>query len=174
MNALDQRGTFEPDELYIERCIARAIILRQSVRIVSRQKFGGYRANIITYLIAWLSHHTAKSVNLDAIWSTQAISGPLATFIDVLSTHAHAHAHVTTPPRGQNVTEWCKKEACWKRFRDTAIEIPTDVEAGLLSRDKAHSGRSTSVLDEQASEAEPELVERVSSIPSQTWFDLAT
>jgi hypothetical protein len=171
MDVLDQRGVFEPDERYFERCVARAILFRQSERIVSRQKFGGYRANIVTYLLAWLSHHTAKRVDLDSIWSAQELSGPLATFIEVLS--IHAHAHVTTPPGGQNVTEWCKKEACWERFRDTLIEIPADVEAGLLSRDKAHTGRSTSVLEEQASEAESEQVARVSAIPSQTWFDLA-
>ena len=129
-DALDKRGTFEPDERYFERCVARAILFRQSERIVSRQKFGGYRANIVPYLVAWLSHRTAKRVNLEAIWSAQELPEPLAAFVEVLS--VHAHAHVTSPPGGQNVTEWCKKEASWERFRDTRPEIPADVEAGLM------------------------------------------
>lgn len=171
MDVLDQRGAFEPDERYFERSVARAILFRQSERIVSRQKFGGYRANIVTYLLAWLSHHTAKRVDLDAIWAAQELPSALATFIEVLS--VHAHAHVTTPPGGQNVTEWCKKEACWERFRETNIEIPADVEAQLLSRDKAQSRRSPNVLEEQASATESEQIARVAATPAQTWFDLA-
>lgn len=171
MDALDQRGMFEPDEHYFHRSVARAILFRQSERIVSRQKFGGYRANIVTYLIAWLSHHTAKRVDLDAIWLAQELPAALAAFVEILS--VHAHAHITTPPGGQNVTEWCKKEACWDRFRDTLIEIPADVESILLSREKAQVGRSTSVLEEQASATESDQIDRVASVSAQTWFDIA-
>ena len=69
--------------------------------------------------------------------------------------------------------EWSKKEACWEGFRQVVIEIPADVETGLLSRDRAHAGGSASVLEEQTSEAESEQVTRVAQIPAQTWFDLA-
>jgi len=171
MDALDQRGSFDPQEGYFQRAVARAILFKQSERIVSRQKFGGYRANIVTYLIAWLSHHTAKRVDLDAIWAAQELPAPLASFIEVLS--VHAHAHVTTPPGGQNVTEWCKKEACWERFRDTPIEIPANVDAGLLSRENARTSGSASVLEEQTDAGESELVDRVAEVPAQTWFDIA-
>ena len=171
MDALDQRGTYEPDEPYFERAIARAILFRQTEKIVSRQKFGGYRANIVTYSLAWLSHHTAKRIDLEAIWSSQELPPALAAFLEVLS--VHAHAHVTTPPGGQNVTEWCKKEACWDAFRERAIPIPEDVEAGLVSRDPAHTTGSGSVLEEQISVAESEQVDRVAAVPAQTWFDLA-
>ena len=171
MDAVDKRGAFEPDEAYFQRAVARAILFKQSERIVSRQKFGGYRANIVTYLIAWLSHHTAKRVDLGAIWACQDLYAPLASFIETLS--VHAHAHVTTPPGGQNVTEWCKKEVCWERFREKQIEIPADVEAGLLSREKARASGSTSVLEEQISSTESEQVDRIALVPAQTWFDLA-
>jgi hypothetical protein len=171
MDALDQRGSFELQEGYFQRAVARAILFKQSERIVSRQKFGGYRANIVTYLIAWLSHRTAKRVDLDAIWAAQELPAPLASFIEVLS--VHSHAHVTTPPGGQNVTEWCKKEACWERCRDIPIERPADVEAGLLSREKARTSASASVLEEQTSASESELVDRVAEVPAQTWFDIA-
>jgi len=171
MDAVDKRGNFEPDETYFHHAVARAILFKQSERIVSKQKFGGYRANIVTYLIAWLSHHTAKRIDLDSIWAGQELSDPLASFIEILS--VHAHAHVTTPPGGQNVTEWCKKEVCWERFRETRIEIPADVEAGLLSREKARTATSASVLEEQISSSESEQVERIALVPAQTWFELA-
>lgn len=171
MDSLDQRGAFDPDVSYFERAVARAILFKQAEKIVSKQKFGGYRANIVTYSLAWLSHHTAKRVDLDAIWTAQEISTTLATFLEVLG--GLAHAHITTPPGGQNVTEWCKKEACWNGFRDRALEIPADVEAELLSRDRAHAAGSSNVLEEQTSAAESELVNRVAEIPAQTWLDLS-
>ena len=171
MDAVDKRGNFKPDETYFHHAVARAILFKQSERIVSRQKFGGYRANIVTYLIAWLSHHTARRIDLDAIWKVQELSTPLASFIELLS--VHAHAHVTTPPGGQNVTEWCKKEVCWERFRETRVEIPANVEAELLSREKAPTATSPNVLEEQISSSESEQVERVALVPAQTWFELA-
>jgi hypothetical protein len=171
MFALDQRGVFQPDERYFERCVARGILFKQTERIVSRQKFGGYRAQIVTYLLSWLSYHTAKRVDFDAIWSAQDLSEPLAVFIGLLS--VHAHTHVTTPPGGQDIGEWCKKEVCWEGFRAKIIDIPAAVEAGLLSRDRAHAGGSASVLEEHASAAEFEQVDRVAAVPAQTWFDLA-
>lgn len=171
MFALDQRGTFEPDERYFERCVARAILFKQAEKIVSRQKLGGHRAQIVTYLLAWLSHHTAKRVDLDVIWSTQTISPALASFIEILS--VHAQSYLTAVPGNQDIGEWSKKEACWEGFRQKTIEIPPDVEAGLLSRDRGHAAGPVSVLEEHISEAESEQVARVAEVPAQTWFDLA-
>ncbi|ESX86273.1 AIPR family protein [Mesorhizobium sp. LNJC403B00] len=171
MDHVENRGSFEPDERYFERCVARAILFRRAEKIVSRQKFGGYRANIVTYALAWLSHHTAKRVDLEAAWGAQQLSRALEEFIETLS--VHAHEHVTTPPGGQNVTEWCKKEVCWEQFRERSIPIPAGLEAELLSRDKAHVAGSTHALEEQTSVAETEQVARVAAFPAQTWFDLA-
>lgn len=171
MDHVDNRGSFEPDERFFQRCVARAILFRRAEKIVSRQKFGGYRANIVTFALAWLSHHTAKRVDLEAIWATQQLSPALEAFIETLS--VHAHEHVTTPPGGQNVTEWCKKEGCWEKFRERSIAIPAALESELISRDKAHAAGSPHALEEQISIAETEQVARVAAFSAQTWFDLA-
>jgi hypothetical protein len=171
MDELEQRGAFEPDERFFERAIARAILFRQAEKIVSRHKFGGYRANIVTYSIAWLSHHTSRRVDLDAIWSAQQLSPALTSFLEVLS--VHAHRHVTQPAGGQNVTEWAKKPACWEQFRETEIEIPTALQGELVTRDKTRTAADAHSLEEEASEAETELVRRVAEVQAQNWFDLA-
>lgn len=171
MDVLEQRGNFEPDERWFERAVARAILFRQSEKIVSRQKFGGYRANIVTYTIAWLSHHTERRINLDGIWATQELTPALAGFVETLS--HHAHDHITSPPGGQNVTEWAKKLACWEGFRDLKIEIPAAVKGELVTRDGARTAEGAHALEEQVSAAEGEQLARVSAVPSQTWFDLA-
>jgi hypothetical protein len=170
MDRLDARGEFVPDEAWFRRAVARAILFRETERIVSRQRFGGYRANIITYTLAWLSHRTAKRVDLDAIWAAQALPAPLADFIELVS--GRAHEHVTAPPGGQNITEWCKKERCWERFREVDVELSAGVESGLLSRE-ARTRTPVHTLDEQATAHETATIDRVAAIPAETWFGLA-
>lgn len=171
MDVLEQRGAFEPDERYFQRAVARAILFRQAEKIVSRQKFGGYRANIVTYSIAWLSHHTERRIDLDGIWAEQELSSALAAFIETLS--IQAHEHITTPPGGQNVTEWAKKLACWEAFRDLSIQIPTSLRSELVTRDGARTAEGAHVFEEQVNEAESEIVAKVAAVEAQTWFDIA-
>ncbi len=49
-----------PTTIYFERLIAKAILFKKTDRIVARQEFGGYKANIVYYTIAKLSHATAQ------------------------------------------------------------------------------------------------------------------
>ena len=171
MDRLEKRGVFLPDESYFHHAMARAILFKQTERIVSRHKFGGYRANIVTYSIAWLSHHTAKRIDLDAIWAAQDISPALATFLETLT--VHAHDHVTSPPNGQNVTEWCKKDASWEKFRDSALAIPSALDTELLTRERTNASASAHAIEEHASADEAELIARVGAVPSETWFGLS-
>lgn len=171
MDILEQRGAFEPDDRYFERAVARAILFRRAEKIVSRQKFGGYRANIVTYSLAWLSHHTERRVDLDGIWTAQSLSEALEGFIETLS--IHAHEHITNPPGGQNVTEWAKKLGCWEAFRDVAIEIPSGLRSELVTRASTRTAGRAHVFEEQVSTAESEQVARVAAVESQTWFDIA-
>ena len=171
MDRLDARGGFVPNEEYFREAMARAIMFKQTERIVSRQKFGGHRAEIVTYSLAWLSHHTAMRVDLEGIWSAQSMPDPLAAYIEKVV--VHAHRHVTNPPGGQNVTEWCKKEKCWEIFREIEIPIPAAVEAGLLSREKGNERKKPDPMGGKLSKNEEEAIARVSTIPADTWFGLS-
>ena len=171
MDRIDARGGFVPDEAYFKRAMARAILFKESERIVSKQQFGGYRVNVVTYALAWLSHATAKRVDLDAIWNAQSLPEPLADFIERIS--VKANRHVTNPPGGQNVIEWCKKEVCWERFKETEIAIPAKVEALLLTRGEKERVHAPSTLEEQTSVDEDATIARVASVSAETWFSLS-
>jgi hypothetical protein len=110
-------------------------------------------------------------VDLDAIWNAQALPPALADFIAAVS--VHANAHVTTPPGGQNITEWCKKELCWERFRDLEIAIPAGVQQLLITREERTRRSSNHTLEEQTTVEEDEVIARVSAIASETWFSLS-
>jgi hypothetical protein len=171
MDAVGKRGAFAPDEIYFQRVVARAILFRETERIVSRQKFGGYRANIVTYTLAWLSHHTARRVDLAAIWAAQTVTPVLAAAIENIC--VAVHRHITAPPDGQDVKEWCKKEACWTQFRDTAITLPGALEKELITRERADLERTGPALEEIRTEEELQVEQAVIAIPADTWFQIA-
>ena len=85
----------------------------------------------------------------------------------------HAHRHVTEPPGGQNITEWCKKEKCWEIFREIDITIPAAVEAGLLSREKGNKRKKPEPLGGKLSKEEEEAITRASAVSAETWFGLS-
>jgi hypothetical protein len=170
LDGLEQRGTFEPDETYFKHMVARCILFKETERIVSKQKFGGYRANIVTYTLACLSHQTAKRIDIGAIWASQALSPAIRNFIELLC--HYAHKHITKPPGGQNVTEWCKKDACWEKFKEVQVDLPVELQRELLSREKANNPSSHSSADNVTAE-DRELISSISRVSAQTWFNLA-
>ena len=130
---LGERGRVEPDRTYFERLVAKAVLFKVTERIVQRQNFGGYRANIVTYTIALLCNAIDQRLDLERIWREQAIGETLEKVIGDLS-HG-VHAIIINPPDGRNITEWCKSEACWDAVREGT---PTAAVAGL--RDEVVSG----------------------------------
>ena len=116
------------NEAWYREVVARAIVFKATEKIVSAQPWyqGGYRANIVAYSIAKIAHDVTKNgraVDFQAIWRRQAI--PTA-FKDALVAVAEpVHAVLIDPHEGiSNVTEWAKKQACWKRVSDLAVDWP--------------------------------------------------
>lgn len=116
----------EPDETYFTHLIAKAILFKSSEKIVQSEKFGGYRANIVTYTLAYLSYKTQKGIHLDTIWMQQGLTSSLQRAIQLIS--RSVHKVIINPPDGRNVTEWCKKESCWDVIQEiSSLEIETDL-----------------------------------------------
>lgn len=109
----------DPEQLenkYFCETIAKAIIFNTINGLVKTQ----FRANIVTYTMAWLSYKTQQRVDLDEIWRTQEVTASLRETL-MIAIKA-AFSHISSPQNGENPTEWCKKEECWTSFRDMDIE----------------------------------------------------
>lgn len=171
MDQLDKRGGFEPDEAYFRNLVAKAILFRKTERIVSDQKFGGYRANIVTFTLSWLYHDTAQRIDLEAVWAQQDLSSSL---YDTIETICHkAHAHIISPPGGANITEWCKKEACWEDFRTAEISVPEGLRAELRKKSAVTQRKASVAAIEEANPEELALIEEVALVPAEVWFALS-
>jgi hypothetical protein len=167
---LKERRRGEPDTVYFQHLIAKAILFRRAERLVSAQNFGGYRANIVTYSLAYLSHVTAHRVDLDLIWDRQDVSETLQEAIIEIS-HT-VYRQLTSPPGGANVTEWAKREACWQRILAIEVELPRALDDELVPLDAHRPGKLTTGI-EAPDEAERRIIEKISKIPAETWLALS-
>ena len=168
---LADRGRVHVDELYYRRLIAKAILFRQTESLVSAERFGGYRSNIVTYTVAWLSNRTAQRINLDLIWRNQDIGPTLVKAIKLVC--RAAHKHITNPPDGANVTEWCKKEKCWELFQHQDIHLPTNVDAELVSEAEVARGHGNERGIENPTPEEEELISAMMAVGATAWFQIA-
>jgi hypothetical protein len=114
-----------------ERLVARAILFHRAEQIVGSLNFGGYRANIVTYTLAYLSYHTEKRIDLDRVWREQDITPATAKAIDEVARLVHLKI-VNPPPGRKNVTEWCKKEACWETVKAIEYAMPAIFQKELV------------------------------------------
>jgi len=139
-------------EFYYKRVIAKAILFRRTEKIVSAQPWyqGGYRANIVAYTLALISEYckiNKKSVNFLQIWNNQEISSSVVQAIE--SVGKFVSEDISQPPEGiSNISEWCKKDACWTRLKAKLDEVKK-----LLSTQFLHELISSERIKEDIKDA---------------------
>lgn len=173
---LAERGNFVPDAKYYERLIAKAILFRKTEKLVQQQQYGGYRANIVTYTIAYLSYITGQRINLDAIWKNQALSSALEE--NIIEVSKFVQHMIVNPPGGANVGEWCKKQQCWNAIRDYDYQITDALRNELVDMTNQNTVLSSSTKANTSSlniatEDEVEIIEKAFAISAAEWFALS-
>lgn len=172
---LAERGNFVPDAKYYERLIAKAILFRRTEKLVQQQQYGGYRANIVTYTIAYLSHVTGQRIDLDAIWKNQSLTPALEENIVEIS--KFVQQMIVNPPKGANVGEWCKKQQCWNTIKEYVYEITSGLRAELvdITNQAVISSSNKAVTSSLNVTTEEELgvIDQVFSISASEWFALS-
>src|SRR5208283_3826156 len=169
MAELSEKKPPLPDEAYFRHLIARAVLFRRTEKLVHAQSYGGYRANIVTYSLAWLSHHTAQKIDLDRIWRAQALPQELDEAIRVVS--KAAYNHLVDGAQGGNVTEWAKKEKCWEKFRTTGVDISTTLLLPVTSQRETTRVMVKAAPGDGTSQTEASV--RVGLVPADEWFAIS-
>lgn len=170
------KNTDKFNEAYFRRVIARAIIFRSVERLVSSQPWygGGFRANIVAYSIATvgeLARARERSVDFERVWQTQSLSQGLEAALTQAA--KYVHDDIIVPPEGiSNISEWCKKEACWTRLKGGLDTLEEDIEESfwdeLASKEseatKEKAARKTQRVDDGI-----ELQKSVLAISADRW-----
>lgn len=172
MLRLKERGKFIPDESYYHALIAKAILFKRTEKLVQQQQYGGYRANIVTYTLAFLSYKTAQKIDLERIWKEQALSPALEC--EIINISQFVQRMIVNPPGGANVGEWCKKEKCWEMIREYDYTLSNELQSELLSVARPTAKvREASQSINSLTQEEQALIDKAAEIPSETWFALS-
>ena len=128
------------NEKYYIDSVALTIMFKSLEELIPKQPWyeSGYRANIVTYTMA-LFHKLIKDqfpgyeLDLQQIWNKQAVPPAITRIFEDL-TH-RVYDVITDPARETvNVTQWCKREKCWKNVKDILVELPEDIKNILIDR----------------------------------------
>ena len=106
----------EPTESTYVSMISKVILFKECDKLVAKQNFGGYKAQINYYTVALLSEFHADMVDDWYIWKNQTISPELSLLLEDLILKIWNH-FMNPEVKGINITQWCKKEDCWKLLK---------------------------------------------------------
>jgi hypothetical protein len=126
---------------YFTGIVAKKIIFAEAERLVAAQAWyqGGYRAQIVAYTIAKLVNMIATNeprlaIDLGSTWLKQSVGEGLETALAVVA--SKIHEVLINPDSGHaNVTEWSKREQCWRRIASLQIPIGVALRRELVDKE---------------------------------------
>jgi len=143
------------NQVYFRDLVAKTIIFRSTQVVVTNQSWyeQGYRANIVAYSIAKLvsdikKYFPTKELDLNSIWKNQCISDVLKHQLSINA--KQAFDVIMNPPRAaQNIGQWTKQEACWKRLDQLEPKFTPSFELSLIDKDEVASLRNEARTDQK-------------------------
>jgi hypothetical protein len=113
---------------FFRKTVALVLMWNEAEKIVRKANYGGYRHAIVTYSLAWLHEITGTSIDLDKIWLDQQLSPEICDSIGTLADEVN----MTIRDTDLNISEWCKKEDCWKKLQSRPRPALPDLSGSLL------------------------------------------
>lgn len=166
-----QGASWEPDAEYYRELIAKGIIYKRAEKVARMHKFPGYRANAVAYTVALISYRTAGRVDLRTIWDRQDCSQALADTLYIWM--PQVWGEFTRSAGDRNVTEWCKKEECWRSVQMLALSLPAELESELASGQPLPTvGDSSERRGQGLTPQDRENIARVMQVPAEDWVHL--
>jgi hypothetical protein len=135
------------NEHWFRTVVAEAIIFRCLDRLVGRsdwyQEDRGYKAQIVTYTIAWLIHHLqnrGQEIALSVVWQRQELPAEIADALAQIAPQV-AETIKDAPPAMKNVGEYCKQQACWAAVATSKYVFDDRLDGLLIDHDEAELAR---------------------------------
>ena len=140
----------EFNRFFYKRVVALAIIFKKTDAIIKETDWykskRSYKANVVAYTMSVLfylinTNHPDYELDFMRIWGAQDLYPELADQIRMLCTQVYAF--ITRDDRlRENVTEWCKKEECWKRAKQNEwTYLPSFSETLILKSTMAEENK---------------------------------
>lgn len=162
---------------YFRGAIAKLVIFRALEKLVPKEPWynGGYRANIVAYSLAKLADmagtaERGRHLNLDLVWRQQSLPTALEEQLRLIA--AAAYTTLTSPETGiQNITEWAKKELCWKRLKEAQVKWLPAMSELLVDAEELASRNRAAKADAKVDAAVSDMAE-VLAFGAERWAKL--
>ena len=161
----------EIDDAWYRDLIAKAIIFKSAESIARTEKLPAYRANAVAYTVALVAYRTQGRIDLDRVWQEQAVSAPFEGLLREWLVHVHAELRKSAGSR--NVTEWCKREDCWRHIQTMDLEFTSDFATELAAAQPLPTvGSKKGKAGAQLTEEDRENIARVMMVPADRWLQI--
>lgn len=152
------------DDIYYKKCVALYILFNEIDKIVTKEAFGGYKANIDYYVLALISYLTDKKLDLLKIWEEQGIDNIFKAHISELSKLVYDKIN-DTPANNTNVAMWCRNKQCWDNVR-TNDYVLEGMEHYLLDEETIMAPETTLIVSDG-------VTFDLNNITSAEWFAIS-
>ena len=167
MNLLNDKKFHEKidDDFFIKYCTI-AILFDKTTKIIKDNvSIAGYRSQVLNYTISLISYHTSRKINFDLIWADQDISNQFQDLINKWSFKIYEIIQKTAS--GKNISEWCKKEECWKDITDRTFSFSnTPPEFTNL---KKVAGKPVKIAKEIFSPEDMDNIKKCKNLSTRDW-----
>ena len=160
-------------ESFYKKCICYTILFRSTDRIVNNADWynvGGYKLNIIPYTISKLMYSIPKGycLDFDKIWKKQELFDSLNYEIERLAKITNEFIQKS---EGVIVTEYCKKEETWKKFKEINYSLSKKFLDDLSTLEMENSKVNSDIKDEKLSK-DLDIETEIFKLGGQYWRDL--
>lgn len=147
----DQLRRPDLDDGEYKRIVGKVILFRDAAKLVNelKDRIPAYRANVVSYLVSYLSFRMPQGLDFDRIWEKQAVPPKVKEVIRSWAEPIYRHILNTAGTR--NVTEWCKKAECWAGIR--ALQLSTDVDLARYGSPNGQAAVTTGLVDADDAQA---------------------
>ncbi len=163
------------NELYFKEIISKAILFRFLDRQIMKQPwYESYKANIVTYTIAIFSELVGRSgrqFDHEKVWLRQCLSESLLKLL--LNIAEEVNQIIQDTPEGiTNISEWCKKDQCWRNVQNHMSVQLDSLDSDFLvgsyqTREKQKSAEEIQKIDNGI-----EAQKKVFELGAQFWARL--
>lgn len=132
---------------YFKRVVALAIMFKETDDIIKLTDWykekRSYKANVVAYTMSVIFHYISHkfsgyTIDFMRIWNEQSLYAELRDEIRILC--EEVYEFITSDSRlTENVTEWCKKEECWRRAQKENWTFKPEFLKTLISEESVKS-----------------------------------
>lgn len=160
---------WRPDDTFFKDLVAKTILFNAITRVV-RKRLEGYRSQVVAYVAASIAHRSGGQFDLGLVWSRQAISPQLEGMIGDWA--ERIVQGIVEAAGTSNVSEWCKKPACWRGVQDLGLPWPDDppAEFGKVEQEGGGWGVQPTGVRHSMDPDEIDAQRRCRELPAADWI----